>query len=409
MLAFILAGGLGTRLSHILKDTPKPMAPIGKKPFLKYIIEALKKQNISNIVLLTGYKSEVIENYFGNGKDFGISISYSREDKPLGTGGAILKAARKYPNEEDFLILNGDTYFDINYSYLESFHKEKKSIFTMALKLKQDLRRYGSVIIDEEYKVKKFIEKGSDHIEGFINGGISIMNKRALSFFKKEGFLSLENDIMEELLSSQRVYGLPFGGKFIDIGIPEDYFLAKRELKKWVGERKIKVAFLDRDGVINEDDGYTYRVEDLRLMNGIIPFLKELKKRKFYFIIITNQAGIGKGYFTENDYKNFQKALINRLKKEGIKILDSFYCPYHTEAIVEKYRRESLLRKPAPGMILMAAEKYPIDLFQSIMIGDRESDRIRLPYLKCYILKGKYSGGDSLKIYSDYKEILGEL
>lgn len=409
MLVFILADNFETRPSHILKDIPTPMASIQKKPFLQYIIETLKKQKIYNIVLVTTYKGETVENYFDNGKIFGVSITYSREEKSLGTGGAILKAISKYPNEEDFLILNGNTYFDIDYNYLESFHRERGSIFTMALKFQRNLNRYSSVVIDEEYKIKGFIKSGVDYTDGFISGGIFIMNRKALGFFKKDFFLSLENEVVEELLPSQRVYGLPFGGKFTNIGIPEDYHLAKKKLKDWINERKIKVAFLDRDGVINEDDGYTYKVEDLRFVEGIVPFLKELKKKKFYFIIITNQAGIGKGYFTENDYKKFQKTLIEILKKEGVKILDSFYCPYHPEAVIEKYKRFSLLRKPAPGMVLMAAEKYSVDLFRSIMIGDRKSDRINLPYLKCYILKGKYSSEDPLKVYSDYKEILGEL
>ncbi len=404
MQALILAGGFGTRLSHIVKDLPKPMAPIQNKPFLEILISYLKKQGINDIILLTGYKSESIEAYFQEGKKSGLSVRYSIEKEPLGTGGAVKKAALTMVQDEDFLLINGDTYFDVDCKYLMDFHKRNAALLTIALKYKEDVKRYGSVRL-EDGRIMEFIEKSDCLEDGLINGGVSVLSKKALQYFKKDGFLSIEKEVMPLLLDEGKVYGVPFGGKFIDIGVPRDYYRAGKEIPGWLKKPKIKAAFLDRDGVLNVDEGYTHKAEDLRLVDGVIPFLKDLRKMGFKFIIITNQAGIGKGLFKNEDYDHFQETLLKKLSREGIEIIDSFYSPYHPEAVLEEYKKESLLRKPGPGMVLLAADKHHIDLNRSIMIGDRDSDRIRLPYLRSFILKSRYGSNPEFKTYADFNEI----
>jgi len=149
-----------------------------------------------------------------------------------------------------------------------------------------------------------------------------------------------------------------------------------------------------------------HKVSDLKIVEGAVPFLKSLKKMGYRFIIITNQAGIGKGIFGEKDYRIFQGELVKELSAQGIDILDSFFCPYHPEASIPEYRFESLLRKPEPGMVLAAADRHYIDVAQSVMIGDKDSDRIRLPYLRSYILRGRYGNDSSQRVYPDFDEIL---
>jgi D,D-heptose 1,7-bisphosphate phosphatase len=404
MRVLILAGGFGTRLSSVLKDLPKSMAPIGKKPFLEFLIYIIKNQGFRDIVLSTGYKSDVIEDYFRDGTAFGVNISYSRESKPLGTGGAIRVAAENYP-DDNYLVLNGDTFFDADYSCLMDFHKKSRSLLTIALKYKEDVKRYGCIEVQGD-RIISFSEKNDRLRDGYINAGVMVLSREALPFFKKKETLSLEKEVMPLLLKENALSGLPFGGKFIDIGIPDDYFAASKNLPAWLSEPKIKVAFLDRDGIINEDAGYTYKVDDLKLVEGLIPFLSGLQKMGFKLIIITNQAGIGKGLFRSEDYLAFQEKLIKILNAEGIGILDSFYSPYHRDASLKKFRRESLLRKPGPGMALLAADKHNIDLAKSVMIGDRDSDRLELPYLHSYIKRGKYGNDPSLKTYLNFDEIL---
>ncbi len=404
MRVFILAGGFGTRLREVISDIPKPMAPIGRKPFLEFLISYLEKQGYRDIVLLTGYKSQIIEGHFGDGKKYGVNITYSREKNPLGTGGAIREAALLYPSEEDFLILNGDTFFDGDYRLLAGFHKSRGSLVTIALKYKIDVTRYGSVEL-EKGRIISFNEKPSKPEDGLINGGVTVLSNKSLPFFK-EGPHSLEKDVLPRIVDNKAVCGLPFGGKFIDIGIPEDYLKASKDLPGWLSGKKIKAAFLDRDGIINEDEGYTYRIEDLRLVEGAVQFLKDLENLGFRLIIVTNQAGIGKGLFGEKDYLLFQDKLVQILAADGISILDSFYSPYHNEAPLKKYRKNSLLRKPGPGMALCAADKYNIDLAESVMIGDRDSDRLDLPYLHSFIIKGKYGNDPALRTYSNFNEVL---
>ena len=230
--AIILAGGFGTRLQTVVKDIPKPMAPIGNKPFLAYLIEYCSRQNIQHIILSTGHKHEVIENYFGS-EYKNVSIAYSVEDEPLGTGGAILKAVQSSA-EEEFFILNGDTFFSINFQKLYDEHSSKQPYLSMALKPMKNFDRYGAVITDEEGKIISFKEKAF-YAEGNINGGIYILNKKLFEEAQLSGKFSFEKDLMEQYVSQIPLYGFPFDDYFIDIGIPEDYHRAQNELPEIAG------------------------------------------------------------------------------------------------------------------------------------------------------------------------------
>jgi len=224
--------------------------------------------------------------------------------------------------------------------------------------------------------------------------------------------VSFETEVIPRLLAEKMpIGGIPFGGKFIDIGVPDDYSLAGRELPVWIDSaaRKIRAAFLDRDGIIIEDNRYPHRDEDLRLVSGAVRFMTELSAAGYALIIVTNQAGIAKGVFTEEQYSRFSGKLVHLLADNGINIMDTYYCPFHPEATVESYRKESLLRKPEPGMVLEAADMHSIDLPRSIMVGDKDSDRIRLPYLRSYILQGGYELESPGETYKSFEEMLADI
>jgi len=194
--AIILAGGLGTRLSSVLKDVPKPMADINGRPFLEYILKYLLDQGISHVILSVGYKYEIIRNYFKK-RYLDLQIDYSIEDKPLGTGGAI-KRALYYSNGEDTLILNGDTIFKIDLHKFYELHRSKKSPLSIALKLIEDTRRYGLIEIDYDFRIKGFYEKGRVIDKGLINGGIYLLNKAFFSKFEIPEIFSFEKDFLEK-------------------------------------------------------------------------------------------------------------------------------------------------------------------------------------------------------------------
>lgn len=232
MDAIILAGGFGTRLQSVVNDVPKPMAPIGNKPFLKYLLDYLIEHQIQNVVLCTGYKHEVIENYFLN--DYkSLSITYSVEQEPLGTGGAI-KEALKYVSSEEVLILNGDTLFNVDLQTFRHQHKETDADISVALKYLVKFDRYGSVVLNKN-KIVKFDEKKYMD-EGYINGGIYILNSEILKNYDLPKSFSFEKEILESKVNELKVMGYKCNEYFIDIGIPEDYIKSQTEIKELFNE-----------------------------------------------------------------------------------------------------------------------------------------------------------------------------
>lgn len=232
MEAIILAGGFGTRLQSVIKDIPKPMADINGRPFLACLIDNLLRQGINKIILSVGYKAEMIMNHFGITYN-DISIKYVFEDKPLGTGGAIKKALNE-ASEEDIFVLNGDSFFDIAFKDFYDFHKKNSSKLTIAIKPMSNIERYGTVTIDSN-QVVKFEEKSFKEF-GYINGGIYVVNKDIFRINKEifENAFSFEIDFLQNNLYNTIPFAYVTNGYFIDIGIPEDYERAKKELEKVV-------------------------------------------------------------------------------------------------------------------------------------------------------------------------------
>lgn len=226
MEAVILAGGLGTRLSLVLKDLPKPMAPVGKRPFLEFLLDWLTGYEISKIILSVGYKSEIIRSFFGIGFN-GVPIEYSNEDEPLGTGGAVLNAMEKIEGN-DFLVLNGDTFFPVNLDEFRERHISMGGDITVALKEMVDFSRYGAVDMDPVNSIVRFHEK-EFRKAGLINGGIYLINKGFITGLNLPEKFSLEKDVLEKQTGG-KVKGMVFQSPFIDIGIPEDYFRAQAVL-----------------------------------------------------------------------------------------------------------------------------------------------------------------------------------
>ncbi|EMX7069576.1 nucleotidyltransferase family protein, partial [Campylobacter jejuni] len=215
MQAIILCGGLGTRLKSVIKNIPKPMAPINDKPFLEFIFEYLKKQDIKEVILAVSYKYEVIKEYFKD-EFLGIKIKYSIEKEPLGTGGAIKEALKFVKNEA--YVLNGDTFFDIDLSKL----KLNESKICLALKQMNDFDRYGTVNVDEQDLVISFEEKVFKK-QGLINGGIYLLTKDVFNEFDLEKKFSFE-EFLQENYKKLKARAEICDDYFIDIGVPEDYY-----------------------------------------------------------------------------------------------------------------------------------------------------------------------------------------
>jgi len=220
MKVIILAGGMGTRLKNVVNNVPKPMAPVQGKPFLAYVILALAAQGLREIILSVGYRKDTIQSHFGNGSKWGVSIVYSEEDTPLGTGGSV-REALKMADESHSLVLNGDTFNQVDFREMEEHHLSGKRLATIGLIDSDDTDRYGFVKMDEASDILEFCEK-SDRHSGYINRGIYIMDRTVLDHMPASGSFSLENDLFPELVP-HGMRGFISRGFFVDIGIPSTY------------------------------------------------------------------------------------------------------------------------------------------------------------------------------------------
>ena len=365
--AVILAGGFGTRLSHVVSDVPKPMAPVYGRPFLCYLLDRLADAGIQRVVLATGYMHEVIETYFGTGYQ-GLEIIYSNEDQPLFTGGAIRQAAEKIQSE-DFVVLNGDTLFDIDFQQLYDFHTSHDAHLSIALRRVEDTGRYGAVTCEND-RIVAFHEKTDSQGAGDINGGIYAINRAWLLNQDLPTKFSFEKELMQPLAGDPHFYGLSFNDYFIDIGVPEDYFRAQQEFKTLFPQDEF--LFLDRDGILNKHlpGDYVRNWSMWEWLPGILEAMPVLAKRFKRIFIVTNQQGVGKGLMTEADLEDVHRHMLADIEAAGGRIDRVYVC---TALESEK----SPNRKPEIGMALQAQRDFPeVDFHRSVMVGDSKSDEL---------------------------------
>jgi D-glycero-alpha-D-manno-heptose 1-phosphate guanylyltransferase len=225
--AIVLAGGLGTRLSGIVSGTPKPMAKVGTRPFLEYLLDYLIEQGTEQVVLAVSHKWEVIRNHFGDIYR-GITLKYSVEDEPLGTGGAIRQALETIPDDE-IIVLNGDTLFHVNLEAMSATHNGRKAQLTIALKQMADCGRFGRVKLSDHGVITEFMEKSTNG-PGWINGGIYMLNRRLLDDFPMPVKFSFEQDLIEPNIARIHPVAFQSNAYFIDMGVPKDYERAQSEI-----------------------------------------------------------------------------------------------------------------------------------------------------------------------------------
>lgn len=369
--AIILAGGKGTRLQSVVADVPKPMAKIQDIPFLGYVLDWLIRQNIERVILSVGYKADVIINYFGDSYK-NIELVYAKEGVALGTGGG-LRYALTFAQTENVLVLNGDTFFDINIQKLNFLHQNSEALVSFALHKIYNTGRYGGIEVDEHCKVQDFTSKNNIGKQ-WINGGIYIVNKNKYIELTTDGAFSLEDDFFQPKSNQIKLVGCPYvESYFIDIGIPEDYVKAQVEIpaRFLIETAKLNTLFLDRDGVINNkiENGYVTSWQDFTFKVGILEWLKVAAKSFENIILITNQRCIGKGIISENELAVIHNRMLEAISESGGRIDKIYYCPDLNE--------DSPDRKPNTGMFLQAKFDIPtIDFKRSIMIGDSITDLI---------------------------------
>jgi NDP-sugar pyrophosphorylase family protein len=223
--AVLLVGGMGTRLRSVVPSTPKPLALVGNRSFLELLIRQLRSQGIRRLIMCTGYLAEQIESEFGDGHAWDVSIQYARELQPLGTAGAVGLAGKYLRDSPDFLVMNGDSFIEMDFWGLIQFHRKHEAVGTLSVRKLDDTGRYGTVHVGADGRVISFVEKSGDSLPGLVNAGVYAFNRGMFEHIPK-GIASLEKDVFPRLLE-HGLFALEQRGMFIDIGTPQDYWRAQ--------------------------------------------------------------------------------------------------------------------------------------------------------------------------------------
>lgn len=383
MQAVIMAGGKGTRIASVASDIPKPMIQICGKPILQYQIECLREQSISDIILVTGHLGDVVKNYFGDGSSFHVKISYIEEKEPLGTAGALYYLKGKI--REDFILLNGDIIFDVDLGRFMNYHKEKGTLATILTHPNNHPYDSGLVVTDREGIVTRWMHKEDERTiyKNRVNAGIHIISDRLLEMFQEAKKTDLDRDILKRLIPGRQLAAYDSPEYVRDMGTPDRYEMVTRDIESGLVSaknlrNKQKAVFLDRDGTINIYKGFIRNHEEMELIPGIADTIRKINESGYLAIVVTNQPVIARGECSEEELERIHEKMETLLGQEGAYIDDLFYCPHHPDKGFEgervEYKIECECRKPKPGMLIRAAEKYNIDLEASYMIGDDERD-----------------------------------
>ncbi len=398
-----MAGGKGTRIASIANDIPKPMIRIGRKPILEHQIENLKSCGLTDIILVIGHLGSIIKNYFKDGHDFGVNISYFIEDHPLGTAGALFKMPEL---TDDFLLLCGDVMIDVDFNRFIRFHQEHQAWASLmahpnghpydsSLLVTETLapQEKGGLPI-ESHRVTGWLNKEDERLyyKNRVNAGIEIISPTLLVETMKHftprhpeqpDKIDLDRDVLKPNIKSARIYAYDTPEYIKDMGTPERFYEVEQDLQSGkVSARNLskkqKAIFLDRDGTINVYKGFLTKAEDFELIPGAAEAIKLINRSGYLVIVVSNQPVIARGDCTFEELQTIHNRMETLLGKEGAFIDAIYYCPHHPDKGFEgehpDYKFDCNCRKPKPGLLLQAAKDWNIDLNKSYMIGDSERD-----------------------------------
>jgi len=369
---FILCGGYGSRLKKITSRTPKPLLKYFGKEFLTYLIENLSNQGVTEINLLTYFKNKIFKKYKKKieKKFLNLKINIINEKTKSGTGGALIKS---YPYQKKlFFLINGDSYFDINLRDFEKKSKSKNILTSIATvevenKKKNNSFKIKNDILQKIYKTQKNKIKKS--------GGIYIVNKDIFKKYinqKKLPHLDFDKDIIYNQINSNKIKAITFKANFLDIG--ESIKIFETSKKKLYTILQKPCCFLDRDGVINFDKGYTHKIKDFIFRPYVKEAIKYLNDKRYYVAIVTNQSGIARGYFDEIKLNKLHNFMSRKFYNYGAYIDKIYYSPFHKNGIINKYKKNSKFRKPNIGMLELCYKELKFKKKGSFLIGDKSTD-----------------------------------
>ncbi len=396
MRTVIMAGGKGTRISSVASDVPKPMIKIEGKPVLEREIECLREQNFTNLIITVSYLADHIINYFGDGEKFGVNIEYFIEKSPLGNAGALFKLKDRL--DSDFLLLNADAIFDIDFNRFVAYHREKGGLVTLFTHPNSHPYDSGVLIAGGDGLVQQWLTKDDFRPQWYanrVNAGLHVMNPKVLDMCcinadsvgttvdGKIVKVDLDRQILKPLCGTGKMFCYNSPEYVKDMGTPDRYkavcadYAAGRVRAKNL-RNKQKAIFLDRDGTINKYVGFLRDVDEFELLPGTAEAIKKINASGFLAIVVTNQPVIARGEVSCQKLEEIHNKLETLLGREGAYLDGIYFCPHHPHkgyaGEVPELKIECECRKPKPGMLLHAAEDFNIDLTESWMVGDGEND-----------------------------------
>ncbi len=386
MQAVIMAGGKGTRLSSITNDEiPKPMVRLNGKPILEHQLEALKSNGITEYFFIVGHLGEKIEEYFGDGSKWNVTITYIREDMPLGTAGALYYLKGKVKG--DFFLVLGDLIFDISVKRFLDFHQEHQAKLTLLVHPNSHPYDSDVIVLDGDGKVVSCDSKNNVrdyYYRNIVNAGLYMVNEAVLEKLTEPVKTDLEKGIIFPMTrADEDVYGYCTSEYVKDVGTPERLRATELDISNGIVHAKNldlpqKAIFLDRDGTINKYVGLVSKTEQFELENSAAKAIAAINRSQYLAIVITNQPVVARGMCGIKDVEEIHNKMETLLGKEGAYVDAIKFCPHHPDKGYPEenpaYKIACECRKPKPGMILDAAKQFNIDLAESWTIGDSTMD-----------------------------------
>lgn len=392
MKVVIMAGGKGTRITSVAKDIPKPMIKIEGKPVLEHEIECLRNQGFTDIILTVSHHGNIIMDYFGDGskispitnEPFGVYIEYYFEEKPLGNAGALFRIKEKLT--EDFLLLNADSIFDVDFNRFVDFHKKSGGLVTLFTHPNSHPYDSGLIVTDENSSVVNWLTKEDErpiYYQNKVNAGLHVLSPKVLETEITTEKIDLDRQILKPLAGTGKMFAYDSPEYVKDMGTPERYEAVCRDFASGIVQaknlrNKQKAIFLDRDGTINKYVGFLRSTDEFELLPGVVEAIKKINASSYLAIVVTNQPVIARGEVTVEELLEIHNKMETLLGMEGAYLDGLYYCPHHPhkgfEGEIPELKCECDCRKPKPGMLIQAVKDFNIDLEKSWMVGDSISD-----------------------------------